>query len=155
TRNAQFTAGGIIPIPIIVVCLVAEFSAFGSLDSQSNTQMVFEDIDGDGRPDQVFKRNDLSLGGPTSPNVYAKLNPTGQANLLTHVDGPLGGSFDVEYARAGNQVDPATHTDDPNNHYVMSAVTVHSQPKDASGNPVWNADPDMRSEFTYAAGFYS
>jgi RHS repeat-associated protein len=155
TRNAQFTGGGIVPIPIIVVCAVLEFSAFGSLDSRSNTQMAFEDIDGDGRPDQVFKRNDLSLGGPTSPDIWVKLNPTGQANLLKHVDNPLGGSFDVEYARAGNQVDPANHIDDPSNHYVMSAVTVHSQPKDSSGNPVWNADPDERSEFTYAGGFYS
>jgi len=151
-RNTAISAGLDVPIPLFFVCLAVEASA-ATDNSDSNTQMVLEDIDGDGLPDQVFKKNDLT-GGSSSTTVYAKLNPSGMANLLTHVDGPLGGSFDIEYGRAGNEVNIPAHIDDPTNHWVMTAATIHRQGT-VGGLPSWNADPDQRSEYAYAGGFYS
>src|SRR5207237_717091 len=121
-----------IPNPILPICIVLEPSA-GSASGASSSQMSFEDINGDGLPDMVFKKNDLTRvgGGSEKPEVWVKLNPAGGANLLKHVDNPLGGSFDIEYGRAGNQVDSTTSPpiDMPMNRWVMSAVTVHFNPQ--------------------------
>ena len=147
TQNTSLNIGFPIFIPIIVVCLVAELSA-GADASISNTQMSLQDINGDGLPDEVFKKNDLSDPNPatgTSTTVWAKLNPAGLANRLKTVTGPFGGFYDIEYERAGNQVDPNTHTDDPTNHWVMSASTIRRR-STSTGQPAWNAEPSQRTQ---------
>jgi hypothetical protein len=157
-RTVSLTAGAVLWIPVFpIVCAIIEFGLMSTnllngVNAQ-NTQMLFQDINGDGRPDQIFKKDNLG-GSPGDGVVYAKLNPIDHANLLIKVDGPLGGGFDIEYERAGNQVDIARNVDDPDNHYVMKAVTVRSQPS-PGGTPRWNADPPVRTEYTYADPFYS
>ena len=59
----------------------------------------------------------------SSAAVYARLNQNGGANLLTHVDEPLGGSFDLSYARAGNTVAM------PESRYVLVGVQLHQRPR--------------------------
>ena len=141
-----------VPIPLFPFCLSLEPS-FGGDWRVANDQMTLMDINGDGAADQVFKKDDLTeLSMNNDSNVWVKLNPAAGADLLTRVDNPLGGSFDIDYARAGNEVDRSRETDDPDNHWVMSAVTMHYSPTGALG---WNADPDQRTSFTYERGRYS
>jgi RHS repeat-associated protein len=169
SQSADLAVSGgfpvMIPLFFIDLCLIFEDSVGGS-STKGNNQMSLMDINGDGLPDQVFKRNDLNfdpLLGITASDerkLWVKLNPAGGANLLRRVENSFGGSFDLEYSRAGNEVDLANKIDVPENHWVMSAVTVHSHPvKDVvtglGTNLPWNGDPDQRTEYAYQKGFYS
>jgi RHS repeat-associated protein len=154
TRSLAVSGGGIIPIPLLLVCLVLEGSINGDTIT-NNSQMSFEDVDGDGAADHVYKRDDLSaLPGSGSANeVRVKLSPIGAADKLIRVEGPVGGSFDISYTRAGNTVNHANHVDVPTNHWVMSRVVVHNQPS-VNNTAAWNAEPDRQMDFKYADGFH-
>ena len=94
------------------------FGISGFMSGQDGwTQMDFDDIDGDGKPDHVLKING-------DPNVYAKLNTIGNMDALQKVTGPLGDTIELSYARAGNHVDAARGVDMPSNHWVLSKVRV-------------------------------
>src|SRR5699024_8749548 len=82
---------------------------------------LFEDIDGDGKPDQVMKVPDEQTA-----TVYAKLNNIGQTNLLTAVNRPLGSRIEMSYVRSGNHVDLANGINMPSNQWVMAGAIVHS-----------------------------
>ena len=87
--------------------------------SNGGMNMGFEDVDGDGRPDQVLKvQND--------GNVYAKLNQTGKTNLLKAVHRPLGSTINLDYERVGNfvQLANAPHVDMPENQWALATTTV-------------------------------
>ena len=87
--------------------------------SNGGTNMLFEDINGDGRPDQVLK-----VEG--SGNVYAKLNKSAKTNLLKAVHRPLGSTIAIDYQPVGNFVELA-HTpqvDMPGNQWVLASATV-------------------------------
>jgi RHS repeat-associated protein len=155
TRTMSVSGGNIFPIPIpfLFVCLMLEASVQGD-DVTSNTQMSFQDINGDGNADHVFKRDDLtSVVGGAPSEVRAKLSPIGAADLLTHVEGPLGGGIDITYARAGNIVQRQNGIDMPHNRWVMSRVVVRQQPL-GNGTPVWNAQPPQQTDIKYDGGYY-
>jgi RHS repeat-associated protein len=102
-------------------------------------ELALLDIDGDGLPDHVLK---IESGNASSQSaVYARLNQNGGANLLTHVDEPLGGSFDIAYARTGNTVAM------PENRYVVTAITVHDGQGSGTGH-------DLTSLMRYAGGLH-
>jgi RHS repeat-associated protein len=103
------------------VCFIFCVGASGFYESGSGwAHSNFEDLDGDGRPDMVFKSKD-------STAVWAKINQLPkELNLLTKVNRPLGGSFEIQYERAGNLVrrDLSPPTDEPTNKYVMARLDV-------------------------------
>ena len=87
--------------------------------SNGGVNMDFEDVDGDGRPDQVLK-----IVG--DGNVYAKLNQAGKTNLLKAVHRPLGSTINLDYQRVGNfvQLVSAPFVDMPSNQWALASVTV-------------------------------
>jgi RHS repeat-associated protein len=103
----------------VQVCFFICFGMSGyESDSLGGSSADFEDIDGDGKLDQVLKL-------PGDANVYAKINNIGQTNLLSAVNRPLGSSFTISYARAGNHVMlPVLNM--PSNQWVMSSVVLNS-----------------------------
>ncbi|HET6148600.1 MAG TPA: SpvB/TcaC N-terminal domain-containing protein [Polyangia bacterium] len=134
-------------------------SGFDS-DSNGGPNADFEDIDGDGKVDQVLKV-------PGDEYVYTKLNNIGQTNLLAAVNRPLGSRFTISYTRIGNHVDLTTFpmTNMPSNQWVMSWTVLHSgsgQSWDATitqemdytnpqaGSPVGYYDPVERESFGYS-----
>ncbi|HKY35097.1 MAG TPA: SpvB/TcaC N-terminal domain-containing protein [Polyangiaceae bacterium] len=124
-RRSQTFTGSVSAKVCFIVCVGGNgFYSEGS----GWSQLEFDDIDGDGKVDHVLK-----LDG--NANVYAKLNQIGKSNLLRSVTRPLGGSFEVDYRRAGNLVDPASSTqqprvDMPSNQWVLAKVAI----SDGGGN---------------------
>ncbi len=104
----------------------------------SGYQLTLMDIDGDGLPDHVLKTDGAN---GSSAAVYARLNQNGGANLLTHVDEPLGGSFDLSYARAGNTVAM------PESRYVLVGVQLHDGLEQGAGH-------DLATSIAYDGGFH-
>lgn len=105
--------------PIVVAGLQIEISAQAS-GGTGGLQLFFEDMDGDGLADHALKK-----GG--DPNMYLKRNKVTQANLLSKVVRPLGGSFTLTYERQGNRVDysdPAHRIDMPANQWVLAATIL-------------------------------
>ncbi len=112
------------PVPVLGL----QFEITGQVNgSGGGLQLTFQDLDGDGLPDHVLKKRD-------DPNVYVKLNQAEQANLLTAVHRPLGGSFELTYARQGNKVGPSgdglRKVDMPSTQWVLASVTEN----DGRGN---------------------
>jgi RHS repeat-associated protein len=107
-------------IPIVYVCLAIEISAQADFGG-GFSEMTMQDINGDGFPDQVLKKDG-------DQNVYVKISQPGlqHFNLLREVDNPLGGSFTLDYNRAGNLVDQSNAVDMPHNHWVLSSVTTEN-----------------------------
>ena len=104
-------------------------SAFFSRGN-GTAQLGFEDIDGDGKLDHVFKAD----GNPT---VKARLNQVGKTNLLMRVNRPLGGRFTIDYRRAGNRIElgaPDAKIDMPKNQWVLGFLDVD----DGRGNHIVN-----------------
>jgi RHS repeat-associated protein len=102
------------------ICFIVCFGLSGfESDSHGGPSVQFEDIDGDGKPDQVMKV-------PDDPTVYAKLNTIGQTNLLTAVNRPLGSRVEISYARSGNHVDLASGINMPSNQWAMSGAVIHN-----------------------------
>lgn len=124
-RSKSFTASFQFKVCFILCVGASAFSEHGSGWAYS----AFEDVDGDGRQDMVFKNRDTG-------QVTVKLNQTPKdLNLLKKVNRPLGGSFEFAYDRAGNLVrrDLAPVVDDPGNKFVMATVSV----SDGRGNQYW------------------
>jgi len=120
--------------PIVIVGLQIEISAqlFGSL--ADGTQLLFEDIDGDGLPDHILKAGDGT--------VYVKRNQAGQVNLLSDVIRPLGGAIHIAYERRGNTLD------DPNSHWVMSLAAIDAGPRGPTYTTHYHYDNDSRYDRT-------
>ena len=107
-------------------CFVGEATVAGGT-SHTQSELRLQDIDGDGRPDEVLKLN-------SDNSVRAQINGSGQANLLEEVVLPGGGTFTIGYKRQGNTVnltpamDPVTGrtqvVDMPTNQYAMASVFV-------------------------------
>jgi RHS repeat-associated protein len=108
---------------VIAGCWGFEVGA-GAGQSTTGSSMRFEDIDGDGVPDQVVK-----LAGDS--NVYVRLNPAAGSpsagvNILSRVDNPLDGGFQLDYQRLGHVIDTTNHVDMPNSQLVLSVVVEFS-----------------------------
>jgi RHS repeat-associated protein len=117
------SAGAPICIPLIppipVAGLQIEVSAQAS-GGDGGLQLSFQDIDGDGLPDQVLK----TKGEGT---VWVKRNQADKVNLLSTVHGPLGGTIALDYRRQGNRVDhsdPGHRIDMPSSQWVLASSTV-------------------------------
>ena len=117
------SAGAPICIPLIppvpVAGLQIEVSAQGS-GGDGGLQLSFQDLDGDGLPDQVLKKK----GEGT---VWVKRNQADKVNLLAAVHRPLGGSIALDYRRQGNRVDlsdPEHRIDMPSSQWVLASSTV-------------------------------
>ncbi|MEY4544627.1 MAG: hypothetical protein RL685_822, partial [Pseudomonadota bacterium] len=106
------------------------------------------DLDGDGLVDHVLKEDGQD-------HLYAKLNQLGKSNLLVHVQRPLGGSFDLDYRREGNEAKPGAGVDMPRSQYALAATRVD----DGRGNTYVEAhdyrdgriDRDERDNYGYAS----
>jgi len=120
-----------------VVCVGG--SAFYSRDN-GGSNMTFEDVDGDGKPDQVLKIVD-------DPNVYVKLNQTGKTNLLKAVHRPLGGTITLDYQRVGNRVDHTASptVDMPSNQWAIASVQFDS------GQPASQPAPGLVQTIDFSA----
>jgi RHS repeat-associated protein len=108
---------------VIAGCWGFEVGA-GAGQSTTGSSMRFEDIDGDGVPDQVLK-----LAGDS--NVYVRQNPAAGSsnagvNLLSRVDNPLDGGFQLDYQRVGHVIDSNNHVDMPNSQMVLATVVEFS-----------------------------
>ncbi|MCB0628125.1 MAG: SpvB/TcaC N-terminal domain-containing protein [Saprospiraceae bacterium] len=106
SANAAFTV--CIPIFFVRFCINPSGSV-GQGVSRVITQM--EDIDGDGYPDHMRSDKDGKLS--------VKRSTIGRTNLLKEVKRPLGGSFSVDYALAGNTYGL------PYGQWVMSRVEIN------------------------------
>jgi RHS repeat-associated protein len=104
----------------------------GGGHTSTGSEMRFEDIDGDGAPDQVLKLGSPVLNvGSGDPTVYVRKNPAaGSAsqgvNLLVSVANPLGGTINLTYARLGHVVDAANGVDMPHQQLVLAGVDVNA-----------------------------
>src|SRR5262249_41655487 len=106
----------------------------GAGTTTTGSSMRFEDIDGDGAPDQVLKL-------PGNSNVYVRQNPaagsaTAGVNLLTQVLGPLGGQISLRYRRLGHVVDPSNHVDMPESQMVLAGTDVDSHFTNGTPDPL-------------------
>jgi RHS repeat-associated protein len=102
----------------------------------SGFELGLQDIDGDGLADHVLKStaNDV---------VWARLNQLGRANLLKHVERPLGGSIDLAYEqRVGNTVDMQE------SRWVMTTVTV----RDGRAPVPGAVGHDLATSYAYQGG---
>jgi RHS repeat-associated protein len=104
----------------ITGCWVVE-GGFGASRSHGKSEMRFEDIDGDGAPDQVLK-----LDGDS--RLFVRLNPMsgihGAVDLLQIVTTPIGGTITLRYDRLGHVVDPTNHVDMPQHQLALTAVVL-------------------------------
>ncbi|MDT0294909.1 toxin TcdB middle/N-terminal domain-containing protein [Mesonia ostreae] len=125
-------------IPILFIVLKATFSVSGGVNGSFNeTTTAVRDINGDGYPDVLHKKNNNS-------SVNANLNQMGKTHLLKKVNTPLGGSWTVDYKRNGNTYDM------PQNKWVMSEL---------KSNDGFNGDSNFGSNetlttFAYENGKY-
>ncbi|HEY4243548.1 MAG TPA: SpvB/TcaC N-terminal domain-containing protein [Kofleriaceae bacterium] len=88
--------------------------AFDTTIATDTYELAVVDVDGDGRPDHVLRRDTAS-----SSSVYVKHNElAGQANLLQTIHNPLGASITLAYDQTGNSVAM------PHVRQVLSRVTV-------------------------------
>jgi RHS repeat-associated protein len=122
----------------------------GTLNRQVVLQMM--DIDGDGRLDQVLKNADVQGVPSENEKVWARLNQTGNANLLHQVTLPLGGTLSISYDRqlnfVGSHTLPGQRTnsvavDLPEGRRTMSQLVVI----DGRGT-------SSMMTFTYGGGFF-
>ena len=124
TGTINVGIGAAIGISLFFGCLMLEIGVTIGVGNNS-AELTFEDVDGDGKADQVLK---LSKGvfRPNRQDLRAKLNQIGKTNLLRRVTRPLGGSFDIAYKREGNAVrrDMTPMVDMPHSQWVMASVSV-------------------------------
>jgi RHS repeat-associated protein len=114
---------------------------------QGGATLELTDLDGDGLVDHVLKES--------GDDVYAKLNQLGKANLLVRVERPLGGSFDLDYRREGNQAAPEAGVDMPRSQHALAATRINDgrgesyvQVHDYRGGRI---DRDERDNYGYAS----
>jgi RHS repeat-associated protein len=130
----------------VQVCVILCFGMSGyESDSQGGASATFEDIDGDGKVDQVMKL-------PGDANVYAKLSNIGPTNLLVAVNRPFGGRFTIDYTRVGNYVDLSStpKVNMPANQWAMDNVVL-----DSGNGQSWNAEIFEQFDYTNTDGHYS
>lgn len=120
TFSGNVGAGVPLKVPFVFACLVAELSA-NINGGRTTTSLDMHDLDGDGRVDHVLRAGNY---------VYVRRNETGTSNLLRLVTQPLGGSFELTWAREGNRVGVAddgsgTAADMPSQQWVLATVIRH------------------------------
>lgn len=72
-------------------------------EGETGLDVTFQDLDGDGLVDHLFKLREVAFGFPAGEEVIRwKRNQVGPTNLLKKVVRPLGGSFAMQYERAPN-----------------------------------------------------
>lgn len=110
--------------------------------SRSGFDITLQDIDGDGAADHVLKNTD-------TPDVtWARMGNISNARsgLLKKVVRPLGGSFELSYARAGNTVAM------PHARWVLDRVAVHDGRSPAGAQSA--VGHDFWTRYTYEGGYY-
>lgn len=94
----------------LVACYLILGGGAGFNNSLSSSNVDLEDVDGDGFADALLSLDDNLLS--------VSRNRQGRTNLLKSVTNPLGGSFTVDYDRAGNTVDH------PDSIWVMKHIDI-------------------------------
>ncbi|WP_437941583.1 SpvB/TcaC N-terminal domain-containing protein [Sorangium sp. So ce341] len=150
SETTAFNAGYGVPLKITTpyVCIVVEIAAQLGLND-GRTELGWDDLDGDGTVDHVLKLSDGMLR-ESDGALRARLNLTGKTNRLRRVVRPLGGSFQLDYAREGNRVAYASSPDElsvdmPGSKWVLSRVEVD----DGMGTPAYVHTFDY-----HQSGFY-
>ncbi|PZR25401.1 MAG: hypothetical protein DI535_18185 [Citrobacter freundii] len=132
SSNQSFTIA--IPIPIIIAVLKLCINpGFSSSNGVSRENQLMADIDGDGYPDLLQSDND--------GNLTARRSTMRRTNLLRNVTRPMGGSFSLDYERAGNTYDM------PHNKWVLASVEVFDGLR-GDGVDI------TRQRFVYEDGYY-
>lgn len=109
---AAFTGGFV--FSLWAISFKVTFSPSNSINAGFNEKTAtVGDIDGDGLPDVLYKSNALN-----NTALSAKLNRVGKTHLLKKVNTPLGGSWEVGYARMGNSYEM------PQSKWVMDTLTT-------------------------------
>jgi RHS repeat-associated protein len=109
--GADFTVG-IGPLCVEVdLCYIILNPGIHGDGGAGRQEVDVKDVNGDGYPDDVLSVNDSQM--------QVLLNQTGRTNLLKTVANPLGGSFTLDYTRAGNT------EAQPDSQWVMSSVDVN------------------------------
>ena len=127
----------------------------------ASDEMRFEDMNGDGRPDQVLKLQKSFFRDDTTNaqanKVFVKLNTiTGKENLLKTVSRPLGGTIAIDYSREGNHVDRtiAPGVDMPSNQWVMTKVTVDDGRANSYTSSYDYSAFGLAGPLSFGSGFY-
>jgi RHS repeat-associated protein len=116
------SATGYIGPLCLVACYLVIGGGGGYNNSRSSSSADIEDVNGDGYADALLSLDDDTL--------TVALNQQNRTNFLKTVTNPLGGSFTVDYERAGNTVDH------PDSIWVMSRVDI------SDGRSIDGATPD-------------
>jgi RHS repeat-associated protein len=110
---ATFTFG--IPIPLLLVNLKVVFTpSAGVNNTLSQKTATLQDMNGDGFIDVVAKASTSN-----NSNISARLSQINKTYLLKKVNTALGGSWTVEYSRAGNTYDL------PQNKWTVTLISTH------------------------------
>ncbi|WP_277957866.1 SpvB/TcaC N-terminal domain-containing protein [Anaeromyxobacter oryzisoli] len=112
----------------------------------SGYQLGMMDMDGDGLVDHVLKAEERDQG--SNQDVWVRRNQLGGANLLVHVDRPLGGAIDLHYARTGNTVEM------PESRWVLDWTVVRDGRSGAAGGAIADGGHDLRIDVVYGVGRY-
>jgi RHS repeat-associated protein len=148
--NDENAEGGFSAELGFMACVAAGLNLSG-VHADIISQLDLQDMDGDGLVDHVLK-----LDG--DPHYYVRLQPNYRSNLLHTVSTPLGGSFELGYARQGNNVGMSTEpetsertrADMPHSQWVLSSVTVRDGRQSGGSLPT---DPDTSSHHEYRQQF--
>ncbi|MEJ2117630.1 MAG: toxin TcdB middle/N-terminal domain-containing protein, partial [Alphaproteobacteria bacterium] len=135
--GAYFTYGAC--ALFVAVCVVINPGA-DYTRSVGRAETTIADINGDGYPDHLTSTSDGSLSAGINPTGRTNLL-RGRTNLLRSVKRPLGGSFEVAYARAGNTYAMQQ------SRWVMSRLAVND-------GQAGDGPDTMASTFAYADGVY-
>jgi len=124
-RATSWTIGTTVSAPCVGIITCSYSGSLTNVSSDTDQTLSFEDVDGDGKVDQVLKADG-------NAQVFARLNVTGKTNLLRHVSRPLGGTIDLDYQRTGNLLANvlSTRIEMPANQWTLAEVTL----KDGRGH---------------------
>jgi len=124
--------------PIYLLICASIEAAVQYRHTHVTSQLVFEDVDGDGFADQLLKND-------STGDVHVKLNQDGAQhfNLLKTIENPIGGRIALDYSREGNTPEL------PENQWVLASVSVD----DGLTGPLH--DSVRTSTFQYTGGLYN
>lgn len=123
------------------VSVLGNGASGGRTKGRDRYEMGLVDIDGDGAPEHVLRRE----GAGANHQILIKGNKvTGRANLLHVVHRPLRGLVTLDYTRTGNTVDM------PQSKHVLSSVVVD----DGNNMAAPFASPSVSTTFGYADGVH-
>jgi RHS repeat-associated protein len=129
-----------IPIPFTPISIILNPGHYEGA-SRGGFEVMLSDLDGDGYADHIFSDRD--------GNVAVKLNNHGRTNLLKTVRRPLGGRFDLDYARSGNT------TDQPGNRWVLAETRVFDGfAGDGDADLGGGVFVTQKTTYTFEDGFY-